>query len=115
MDCVKNLTACAGCTKKHAKCAWREVRGGELAATAGTGDDHEYRSAFERGSGEGGFRESRRNSDDTGSKMSEETRDNNPSWAKAEGEQKMENAGNARSEAPESAHLASVPAARGED
>jgi hypothetical protein len=30
MDCLKNLTACMGCTKKHAKCAWREVREGEL-------------------------------------------------------------------------------------
>ncbi|KAF1952256.1 hypothetical protein CC80DRAFT_183654 [Byssothecium circinans] len=30
MDCLKNLTACMGCTKKHAKCSWREVREGEL-------------------------------------------------------------------------------------
>lgn len=30
MDCLKNLTACMGCTKKHAKCSWREVRGNEL-------------------------------------------------------------------------------------
>ncbi|KAF2757006.1 hypothetical protein EJ05DRAFT_539098 [Pseudovirgaria hyperparasitica] len=30
MDCLKNLTACAGCTKKHAKCSWREVREGEI-------------------------------------------------------------------------------------
>lgn len=34
MDCLKNLTACMGCTKKHAKCAWRDVREGELLATA---------------------------------------------------------------------------------
>ena len=32
MDCIKNLTACLGCTKKHAKCSWREVRVEELAA-----------------------------------------------------------------------------------
>ena len=30
MDCLKNLTACMGCTKKHAKCSWREVREEEL-------------------------------------------------------------------------------------
>lgn len=31
MDCLKNLTACMGCTKKHAKCSWKEVRDDELA------------------------------------------------------------------------------------
>ncbi|KAI8932833.1 hypothetical protein NX059_010316 [Plenodomus lindquistii] len=30
MDCLKNLTACMGCTKKHAKCSWKEVSEGEL-------------------------------------------------------------------------------------
>jgi hypothetical protein len=30
MDCIKNLTACQGCTKKHAKCSWKEVRLEEL-------------------------------------------------------------------------------------
>lgn len=30
MDCLKNLTACMGCTKKHAKCSWKEVRESEL-------------------------------------------------------------------------------------
>jgi hypothetical protein len=30
MDCLKNLTACMGCTKKHAKCSWREVRESEV-------------------------------------------------------------------------------------
>jgi hypothetical protein len=40
MDCIKNLTACLGCTKKHAKCAWREVRIEELAAlTPGSYDN----------------------------------------------------------------------------
>ncbi|KAH8731681.1 hypothetical protein GQ44DRAFT_755749 [Phaeosphaeriaceae sp. PMI808] len=33
MDCLKNLTACMGCTKKHAKCSWKEVREGELRAS----------------------------------------------------------------------------------
>lgn len=30
MDCLKNLTACQGCTKKHAKCSWKEVKEEEL-------------------------------------------------------------------------------------
>ena len=30
MDCLKNLTACLGCTKKHAKCSWKEVTDQEL-------------------------------------------------------------------------------------
>ncbi len=30
MDCLKNLTACMGCTKKHAKCSWKDVREEEL-------------------------------------------------------------------------------------
>lgn len=30
MDCRRNLTACVGCTKKHAKCSWREVKEDEL-------------------------------------------------------------------------------------
>ncbi|KAK6427997.1 hypothetical protein LTR95_015866 [Oleoguttula sp. CCFEE 5521] len=30
MDCVKNLTSCAGCTKKHARCHWRDVGRDEL-------------------------------------------------------------------------------------
>lgn len=34
MDCIKNLTACLGCTKKHAKCSWKEVSLDELETTA---------------------------------------------------------------------------------
>ncbi|KAK2798531.1 hypothetical protein FQN50_008799 [Emmonsiellopsis sp. PD_5] len=30
MDCHKNLTACMGCTKKHAKCSWKDVKIEEL-------------------------------------------------------------------------------------
>lgn len=30
MDCLKNLTACMGCTKKHAKCSWKDVDPQEL-------------------------------------------------------------------------------------
>lgn len=36
MDCLKNLTACMGCTKKHAKCSWRDVREDEVRAAFGT-------------------------------------------------------------------------------
>lgn len=32
MDCVKNLTSCSGCTRKHARCHWRDVSRDELAA-----------------------------------------------------------------------------------
>lgn len=31
MDCTKYLTACAGCTKKHAKCTWRDITEEEVA------------------------------------------------------------------------------------
>ena len=31
MDCLKNLTACQGCTRKHAKCSWKDVTEQELA------------------------------------------------------------------------------------
>lgn len=30
MDCLKNLTSCAGCTKKHSRCHWREVSKDEV-------------------------------------------------------------------------------------
>lgn len=30
MDCLKNLTACQGCTRKHAKCSWKDVSDQEL-------------------------------------------------------------------------------------
>jgi len=30
VDCSKNLTACLGCTRKHAKCSWRDVADQEL-------------------------------------------------------------------------------------
>lgn len=35
MDCLKNLTACMGCTKKHAKCSWKEVKADELQGGTG--------------------------------------------------------------------------------
>lgn len=41
MDCVKNLTSCAGCTKKHARCHWRDVSREELSEL-----DHLMESTF---------------------------------------------------------------------
>ena len=41
MDCVKNLTSCAGCTRKHARCHWRDVSRDELGAL-----DHLMESAY---------------------------------------------------------------------
>ena len=31
-QCVKHLTACAGCTRKHAKCSWRSITEDEVAS-----------------------------------------------------------------------------------
>ena len=51
MDCLKNLTACMGCTKKHAKCSWKDVEEQELK-------DHPFilrvKTADEMASAEGG-------------------------------------------------------------
>jgi hypothetical protein len=33
-DCTKHLTACSACTKKHAKCSWKDVKEGELVGMA---------------------------------------------------------------------------------
>lgn len=35
-DCTKHLTACSACTKKHAKCSWKDLKDGELEATPTT-------------------------------------------------------------------------------
>lgn len=32
-DCIKHISACAGCTKKHARCSWKDIRDGELEYT----------------------------------------------------------------------------------
>jgi hypothetical protein len=29
-DCTKHLTACSACTKKHAKCSWKDIKDSEL-------------------------------------------------------------------------------------
>lgn len=35
VQCIKHLTACHGCTKKHAKCAWRAVTDDEITRLKG--------------------------------------------------------------------------------
>ncbi|TKX19354.1 transcription factor-like protein 24 [Elsinoe australis] len=37
MDCLKNLTSCQGCTKKHARCHWKEVGRDEVEGLEGFG------------------------------------------------------------------------------
>ncbi|KAF2726353.1 hypothetical protein K431DRAFT_213878 [Polychaeton citri CBS 116435] len=44
MDCVKNLTSCAGCTKKHARCHWKDVSHDEIAVLDGSLDGDLSRS-----------------------------------------------------------------------
>lgn len=48
MDCIKNLTACQGCTKKHAKCGWKEVRLEELNYSS-TMSDHNHHDMYRNG------------------------------------------------------------------
>lgn len=31
MECIKHLTACQGCTRKHAKCSWKSLADEEVA------------------------------------------------------------------------------------
>lgn len=38
IDCLKNLTACMGCTRKHAKCSWKDVRDDELRVRGADGN-----------------------------------------------------------------------------
>jgi hypothetical protein len=35
MDCLKNLSSCAGCTKKHARCHWKNVARDEVVGLEG--------------------------------------------------------------------------------
>ncbi|KAH0547849.1 hypothetical protein FGG08_000107 [Glutinoglossum americanum] len=48
-ECLKNLTACMGCTKKHARCSWKKVTQEELEQ-----DEARLRSEVVSGSGGGG-------------------------------------------------------------
>ena len=76
MDCLKNLTACMGCTKKHAKCSWKDVEEQELK-------DHPFilrvKTADELTAGEGGSdgegsrSGASRNGDGTRKKRNQET------------------------------------------
>ncbi|KAI6711975.1 hypothetical protein JHW43_005547 [Diplocarpon mali] len=60
-DCTKHLTACQACTKKHAKCSWKDIREGELEhvpSLAGGGQvrpDSEGGYGARSGSWEGGL------------------------------------------------------------
>lgn len=47
-DCTKHLTACSACTKKHAKCSWKELRDVELDGLLG-GSPQPPRETVERG------------------------------------------------------------------
>lgn len=44
-QCIKHLTACQGCTKKHTRCTWKKLTGEEVALlrgeTSGEGEDDE--------------------------------------------------------------------------
>ncbi|KAK0655214.1 hypothetical protein B0T16DRAFT_6899 [Cercophora newfieldiana] len=73
MPCVKNLTACQGCTRKHAKCSWKSlteeeavlVRGGGLklpallqpTSTSEVEDDHRQTPEVEVAEGARALRE----------------------------------------------------------
>ena len=48
MDCLKNLTACMGCTKKHAKCSWKDVRPDELEGLERLSDLEPHHPGSER-------------------------------------------------------------------
>ncbi|ESZ90691.1 hypothetical protein SBOR_8917 [Sclerotinia borealis F-4128] len=47
--CTKHMTACGACTKKHAKCSWKDVQDGELEATASTLTQRDSPAASEDG------------------------------------------------------------------
>jgi len=40
MPCVKNLTACQGCTRKHAKCSWKSLTEEEIVFVRAGGTKH---------------------------------------------------------------------------
>lgn len=49
MDCLKNLTACMGCTKKHAKCSWRDVKEDEIRGQQLLRHNHEQADVRDSG------------------------------------------------------------------
>ncbi|CRG89415.1 hypothetical protein PISL3812_06451 [Talaromyces islandicus] len=52
MDCLKNLTACVGCTKKHAKCSWKDVKEEEIH---GNSIQSQNSSTTREGGGDAGY------------------------------------------------------------
>ncbi|ROW10485.1 hypothetical protein VMCG_01719 [Cytospora schulzeri] len=55
VQCTKHLTACQGCTKKHAKCSWKGMMDEEVAwLKREAGSSGEATEADEGGSGSGG-------------------------------------------------------------
>lgn len=54
VQCVKHLTACQGCTKKHAKCSWKAVTEEEMAWLKGEVSNGAAGGDAEGGSGGGG-------------------------------------------------------------
>ncbi|EME47562.1 hypothetical protein DOTSEDRAFT_69494 [Dothistroma septosporum NZE10] len=86
MDCVKNLTSCAGCTRKHARCHWRDVSRDELGALdhlmdsvypASMGDSPSHESAHGNGYLNGGSEAARSESGENRNEDSDED-DSNP-------------------------------------
>jgi hypothetical protein len=57
-DCTKHLTACSACTKKHAKCSWKDIKDGELDYVPGPGGPPAgtaQQGAPENGAGNNGY------------------------------------------------------------
>lgn len=50
-DCTKHLTACSACTKKHAKCSWKDIKEGELDYVPHIPASSEHRAPAENGYG----------------------------------------------------------------
>jgi hypothetical protein len=48
-DCTKHLTACSACTKKHAKCSWKDIKEGELDFVPHIPAQNELRPSGENG------------------------------------------------------------------
>lgn len=47
MDCLKNLSSCAGCTKKHARCHWKDVSRDEVQGLEGFDDAERFANEFD--------------------------------------------------------------------
>ncbi|KAM5444939.1 hypothetical protein MferCBS31731_000395 [Microsporum ferrugineum] len=75
MHCLKNLTACMGCTKKHAKCSWRDVKAEEL---------HQERAGSQE-TGSAGREKDRDASEDASASVPEDRGNNSPGRATTNG------------------------------